>query len=197
MNSFPSSFITRNSIIRRAALAAGVVVTLAACGSDAAPASSAAETPTDTAAPAETGTEAEAPASSAAVSVGSSAEGDILVNADGLSIYGFTPDTDGTPTCVDGCASAWPPVTVDGDGLPEGLDPAVFSVVAHPNGSNQLVAGGWPLYLFAGDAAPGDINGQGSGGNWFLSAPDGSLIGAAGAESDEDALDIGTLDIGY
>lgn len=191
MNSFTTSIThnstARTSVIRRAALAAGVVVTLAACGSDAAPASTAADAPA----------EAAAPASSAAVTVGSSPEGDILVNADGLSIYGFTPDADGTPTCVEGCATAWPPVTVDSDTLPEGLDPAVFSVVAHPNGSNQLAAGSWPLYLFAGDAAPGEINGQGSGGNWFLSAPDGSLIGAPGAEAAEEALDIGTLDLGY
>ncbi|MFK7917074.1 MAG: hypothetical protein AB8G14_03260 [Ilumatobacter sp.] len=173
------------SIIRRAALAAGIVITLAACGSDAATDSA----PTD-AAPAEA-------SGTALVASASSDAGQILVNADGLSVYGFTPDAGSNPTCVDGCAEAWPPVTVDGNAVPAGLDPAVFSVVEHPNGSNQLVAGEWPLYLFAGDGAPGDINGQGSGGNWFLAAPDGSLIGAAGADVEEDALDIGTLDLGY
>lgn len=101
----------------------------------------------------------------------------ILTDPAGLSLYGFTPDADGAPTCVDDCARAWPPFTVDGDALPESLDASVFSVVTHPDGSSQLAAGGWPLYYFAGDAAPGDVNGQGSGGNWFLASPDGSLLG--------------------
>ena len=39
-------------------------------------------------------------------------------------------------------------------------------------------AGDWPLYRFAGDQAPGDVNGQGSGGVWFAMAPDGTLIEA-------------------
>jgi len=39
-------------------------------------------------------------------------------------------------------------------------------------------AGDWPLYRFAGDHAPGDVNGQGSGGVWFAMAPDGTLIEA-------------------
>ena len=53
--------------------------------------------------------------------------------------------------------------------------PAVFSIVEHPSGF-QVKAGDWPLYTFAGDSAPGDTNGQGSGGIWFVVAPDGSLI---------------------
>jgi predicted lipoprotein with Yx(FWY)xxD motif len=31
------------------------------------------------------------------------------------------------------------------------------------------------LYSFTGDTAPGDVNGQGSGGKWFAVALDGSL----------------------
>ena len=40
----------------------------------------------------------------------------------------------------------------------------------------QLKMGKWPLYAFSGDAAQGDVNGQGSGGSWFVVAPDGKLI---------------------
>jgi len=36
--------------------------------------------------------------------------------------------------------------------------------------------GKWPLYRFAGDAAPGDTNGQGSGGSWFVIGTNGKLI---------------------
>lgn len=175
-----STITSSRTKLRRVALAAGATLALAACGggsddasdSDAtAPAASVAE---------ESAPESAAPAASgsALVATGATSAGDVLTDAAGLSLYGFTPDEGGTPTCTDGCAQAWPPFTVDGDALPEGLDPSVFSVVTHPDGSSQLAAGGWPLYYFAGDAAAGDINGQGSGGNWFLAAPDGSLVDA-------------------
>ncbi|MEL6894069.1 MAG: hypothetical protein AAFP84_20940 [Actinomycetota bacterium] len=107
--------------------------------------------------------------------------GDILADDAGLTLYGFTEDVDGNPTCEGACADAWPPLLADE--VPAGLDPAVFSIVPRPDGTNQLKAGAWPLYLFAGDAAPGDTAGQGSGDVWFVVAPDGSLVGAGGAES--------------
>src|SRR5690606_38177783 len=67
--------------------------------------------------------------------------GEVLVDADGLSLYGFTEDVDGVPTCTDACADAWPPLLVESAELPEGLDAAVFSVVERPDGDFQLVAG--------------------------------------------------------
>jgi hypothetical protein len=39
--------------------------------------------------------------------------------------------------------------------LPAGLDPDVFTVTERSNGTFQLKADTWPLYRFAGDAAPG------------------------------------------
>lgn len=116
-------------------------------------------------------------AASSIVAVGTTDLGDVLVDSAGLSLYGFTTDADGTPTCDDACADAWPPVLVDNADLPAGLDAATFSVVQRNDGTFQLKAGKWPLYLFAGDGAPGDVNGQGSGDVWFLATPDGSLIG--------------------
>jgi predicted lipoprotein with Yx(FWY)xxD motif len=47
--------------------------------------------------------------------------------------------------------------------------------VSRPDGSHQLKAGKWPLYRFAGDAAPGDVNGQGTAGVWYVVIPNGSL----------------------
>lgn len=114
------------------------------------------------------------------VGIGGSSAGEILVDTRSLSLYGFLNDVDGQPTCEGACADAWPPILVDGPELPDGLDPAVFSVAERPDGTHQLRAGVWPLYLFAGDGAPGEVNGQGSGDVWFLAAPDGSLIGAPG-----------------
>jgi len=44
------------------------------------------------------------------------------------------------------------------------------------DGEPQLTLNGWPLYYFAGDAAPGDTNGQGVGGVWWVLTPAGELI---------------------
>ena len=99
-----------------------------------------------------------------------------MVNGDGITVYAFTKDENGTPTCEGGCAEAWPPVIVDSDELPAGLDPELFSIVERPDGTMQLKAGKWPLYTFAGDEAPGDVNGQGSGGVWFVLDAEAKLV---------------------
>ena len=109
------------------------------------------------------------------VTTGSTALGNVLVDANGLTLYGRTTEANGMPTCVDACAEAWPPLTVTGSSLPAGLDAKVFSVVSRPDGSHQLRAGKWSLYRYAGDATAGETNGQGSGGVWFVVTPSGTL----------------------
>ncbi len=124
-------------------------------------------------------------ADAAAVSaqVADSPLGQILVDGEGNTLYGFTNDADGTPTCTGDCGATWPAHLVEGEpALAEGLDPAVFSLVEGAEGGQQLKAGEWPLYRFSGDSAPGDVNGQGSGGVWFVVAADGSLLKDASAE---------------
>lgn len=118
------------------------------------------------------------PATGALVGTAKSTLGDVLADAKGLTLYGFTADVGGKPSCYDACATAWPPMLVDSADLPAGLDAKVYSVVKRTDGTFQLKAGDWPLYRFGGDAAKGDVNGQGSGGKWFATAPDGKLIKA-------------------
>ncbi len=132
----------------------------------------------------------------APVATAESELGSILVDAEGLTLYGFTDDADGNPTCNDACADAWPPLTVDDANLPAGLDESVYSVVTRDDGTNQLKAGKWPLYYFAGDAAAGDLNGQGSGDVWFVVTAEGGLVtGAEGAVAGAEAAP--TTDDGY
>jgi predicted lipoprotein with Yx(FWY)xxD motif len=66
-------------------------------------------------------------------------------------------------------------VTVDGTSLPAAIGAKIFSIVSRPDGSHQVKAGKWPLYRFARDAAAVDVNGQGTGGVWFVVAPTGTL----------------------
>jgi predicted lipoprotein with Yx(FWY)xxD motif len=106
--------------------------------------------------------------------------GTILVDAEGFTLYIFTPDLDapGTSVCNDDCAAAWPPVPGDAT-IGSDLDASLFSIITRDDGSEQLAVNGMPLYLFASDAAPGDINGQGVNDVWFVVDPTGNMIEAA------------------
>jgi predicted lipoprotein with Yx(FWY)xxD motif len=143
----------------RPVLLAVLVALIAACGG-------AVETPAREATPS---------AVSGAISTGDTDVGTVLVDGEGMTLYGFTDDPNGTSTCNDDCAEKWPPVP--GDERPgPGLDAAVFSTTQRDDGTSQLVAGTRPLYTYSEDTAPGDINGQGRGDVWFVVAPDGTLI---------------------
>jgi predicted lipoprotein with Yx(FWY)xxD motif len=151
---------------------AGTALTLAACGSDNKstadpynpPATVAGTTP--------------APSTTLAVKTSNSLLGQILVDPSGRTLYAFTQDVDSKSSCTGACAATWPPELVKGDiAVDNGLSAKLFSAVDRPDGAKQLRVGKWPLYTFAGDAAPGDTNGQGSGGFWFVVGTDGSLVG--------------------
>lgn len=113
----------------------------------------------------------------ATLAVASTSLGDVLVDADGMTVYLFTQDTGSTSTCEGDCAETWPAVTVEGDPVAgEGVDASLLGTTERPDGSTQLTYAGHPVYLFAGDSAPGDVNGQGVGGVWWVIAPDGTAV---------------------
>lgn len=123
----------------------------------------------------------EAPATSAvagegvSIEVGETSLGQVLTS-DGLTLYIFTPDQGGTPTCVDACTGAWPPL-LGSDGVAgDGVDAAELTAVDRPDGTQQLAYHGWPLYFYAADRAAGDVTGQGVGGNWYVIGADGEPI---------------------
>ncbi|MGI9611717.1 MAG: COG4315 family predicted lipoprotein [Acidimicrobiales bacterium] len=113
--------------------------------------------------------------------LGTTSIGDVLVGDDGRSLYGFANDTQAASTCYGTCAEDWPPVLVGPDWIvgPR-LDSGIFATTVRDDGQLQLVAGKWPLYFYAGDGAPGDVNGHGAGDVWFLVDPAGSLLEPAG-----------------
>ena len=124
-----------------------------------------------------TTTASAATAAPSIVGVADNALGSIVVDSKGRTLYAFTKDVDGTSTCVDGCAKAWPAVLVNGDiAVGTGLDKGQFTTVARVDGTKQLKLGKWPLYYFSGDTAAGETNGQGSGGSWFVIGKDAKLI---------------------
>ena len=137
-------------------------------------------------APPETSPPATAPATTtpepggeATVAVAETELGQVLTAANGMTVYLFAPDEQGAPTCTDACAETWAPLTVEDAGQVtggDGVDASLLGTVDHPAGT-QVTYNGWPLYFFAGDSAPGDTNGQGQGGVWFVLDPTGNAIG--------------------
>ena len=108
--------------------------------------------------------------------------GSALVNDEGMSLYVFMSDTQnsGTSTCTDDCAAVWPPLTSeDAPVSGEGLDANLLGTITRDDGTMQVTYNGWPLYLYTGDAAPGDATGQGvqdQFGLWYLISPAGEAI---------------------
>jgi predicted lipoprotein with Yx(FWY)xxD motif len=98
----------------------------------------------------------------ATVGVSNTSLGTVLVNAQGHTIYLFKKDAGTKSTCFGACASAWPPVRVSGKPtLGPGLKASLVGTTKRSDGEPQVTYNGHPLYLFQGDHAPGDANGQG------------------------------------
>ena len=113
-------------------------------------------------------------AQTAIVKTGDTSLGTVLVDSNGLTLYGLTKDSGGAPTVRRRLREHLATRDRRHASLPAGLDAKVFSVVSRPDDSHQLKAGKWPLYRFAGDAAAGDTNGQGTAG-FFVVTPNGTL----------------------
>jgi len=119
------------------------------------------------------------PVGGSSVGVAQSIVGPVLVDANGMTLYMFAKDVDGESTCGGDCAAKWPAAVIEGEPDVGDLDASLFSTVASTDGATMLKVGDWPLYTFADDAAPGDINGQGVGGVWWVVTPNGNPISVA------------------
>jgi len=160
-----------------ALLAALLAIAIVACddGEDgeqptSTPAIEAGATPTTEATEAPEATEG-TPSGAASVIVSEHpALGRILTDAQGRTLYAFSEDPPNVSTCQNApCPQTWPPLTIEG-GTPvagEGV-PGALGVIERQDGSQQVTYDGRPLHYFVNDAGPGDANGQGVGGRWFV-----------------------------
>jgi predicted lipoprotein with Yx(FWY)xxD motif len=156
------------------ALLAALTLALAACGGNddggsgtAAPAASETTAAPETTAAQETG--------GATVAVANSSLGDILVDAEGRTLYAFTKDKGDKSACSGECATNWPALTGSAT-AGAGAQASLLSSSMQASGASQVTYDGRPLYYFAGDTKPGDVNGQAVGNVWFVVAADGALI---------------------
>ena len=113
--------------------------------------------------------------------------GTFLTGEDGKTLYYFLKDTaPGASVCEGDCLTNWPAFSIEEDetlAAGEGVT-GVLATFARSDGTMQAAYDGRPLYYFAGDAAAGDVNGQGKGDVWFVAAVDGSappMAAASGA----------------
>jgi predicted lipoprotein with Yx(FWY)xxD motif len=105
--------------------------------------------------------------------------GNVLVNGEGMTVYMLTADKPGRSSCSTQCLSYWPPVPpVTKPGKLHGISAKVASTQSMA-GKPMATAGGWPLYTYVGDHAPGDTSGEGIrnfGGVWYAVSPSGQPV---------------------
>ena len=124
------------------------------------------------------------PSGPATISVHASSLGQILVDANGRTLYLFEADTTSASTCLGSCAQAGPPLTTNGG--PKAASSASQSLLGtttRSDGTTQLTYNGHPVYRFVSDTKPGDTNGEGStafGAGWDVLSPAGDKIEKAG-----------------
>jgi predicted lipoprotein with Yx(FWY)xxD motif len=89
-------------------------------------------------------------------------QGDVLVAANGMTLYTFDKDAANKSNCNDGCLKAWPALIAAADTKVSGE----FSIVTRDDGVKQIAMNGKPLYFYVADQKAGDVTGDGSGGVW-------------------------------
>ena len=160
--------------------AIGLSLAAAACGSSSSTSASSTSAPAvQTSAPARPQTFAPAAAASSAapsaapaavLKIDQTSLGSVLTTAQGFTIYWFAKDTAANSACSGACAAAWPPVI----GMPQAASgfklTGKLGEIKRADGSMQATYNGHPLYLFAGDSKPGQVNGNaisGFGALWY------------------------------
>jgi predicted lipoprotein with Yx(FWY)xxD motif len=98
----------------------------------------------------------------ATVGVADTSVGKILVDSRGRSLYLFNADTMTKSARTAACAAAWPPLLAHGKPtVAGGAAASMLGTATRADGTQQMTYHGHPLYLFADDQNPGDVEGQG------------------------------------
>lgn len=130
---------------------------------------------------------AAAPATAApSVRVARTRLGRILVNAQGRTLYLYIKDRGTKSACSRRCSQVWPPATVSGAPTAgPGVAAAKLTTTRGAGNERQLVYNGHPLYTLTADVRPGQINGEGFLGTWYVISAAGERIGKLSHSSSE------------
>jgi predicted lipoprotein with Yx(FWY)xxD motif len=110
--------------------------------------------------------------------------GPLLVDGQGITLYVFSTDHQGSPSrCYDICAVQWPPLTLPRGVLAPiaglGIRTPLLGTAPRTDGTTQITYNGWPLYIWPPDNSPGKATGQAltnAGGRWYVIDPTGNAV---------------------
>jgi predicted lipoprotein with Yx(FWY)xxD motif len=89
-----------------------------------------------------------------------------------MSLYISLKDIGGKSSCDAACLATWRPVLVSGKIIGgAGVNLSNLGVITRSDGTHQVIYLGAPLYTYSKDVKPGDTNGHGVDGAWFLVSP--------------------------
>ena len=166
--------IRRRHTLIAGAVLASLTLVAAACGGSGGGSASASPSATTT-----------KTASTATVAVANSNLGNVLVDAQGRTLYLFGADMGTTSACSGACALNWPPLLASGTAtVGNRVQASLVGASPRSDGKQQVTYNGHPLYLFTGDHKAGDTNGQGVnafGGSWHALTATGDQVTATSA----------------
>src|SRR4051812_40639613 len=114
----------------------------------------------------------------ATVRVASTGLGSALVDSGGHTLYLFKKDAGMASRCAGECARDWPPLPATGAPTAgRGAKASLVGTTKRADGMSQVTYNGHPVYLYEGDAKPGDTAGQGVtafGAAWYALGPAGA-----------------------
>ncbi|MHB8456540.1 MAG: COG4315 family predicted lipoprotein [Acidimicrobiales bacterium] len=107
--------------------------------------------------------------------------GSVLATSNGRTLYELLSVSGKPLPCTGACTSIWPPfLAVSGGGNPRAGSGVTARLAVGK--SQQVTVGGIPLFLYSGDTASGQVNGQGIhtfGGTWHAVTPSGQPMKVA------------------
>jgi predicted lipoprotein with Yx(FWY)xxD motif len=121
------------------------------------------------------------PAAGTDLTVATTGLGKIVVDGKGMTVYFYDLDkaNSGFSACTGQCAAIWPAL-ISTTATPEvtGVSGAV-GIIGGTAGDTQVTLNGRPLYTYTGDSSPGNTNGQGIQGIWYVVSPTGDEMKSA------------------
>jgi predicted lipoprotein with Yx(FWY)xxD motif len=154
-----------------AALSIGAAFVLTSCGSSSGSANSGGSRTTS-----------QSSSLASGLHIGHTSLGNVLVDGRGMTVYLLTSDKPDKSRCSAQCLAYWPPVAAPKSGAKSPGVSATVGSTTSTSGSAMATAGGWPLYTYVGDKAPGAVTGEGIpsfGGVWYALSPAGKPVKTA------------------